>query len=116
MNYPVFIINLDRFIAHYHQQESDFCRNALLKQRGPASPRACIAPATFAIVGELQLTTIASVKIKKIQHKVYEVRASKRPAIRAFEGACRPPRKCKWRGLLDTLDNYTNLGNILLFE
>ena len=33
----------------------------------------------FSIVGELQLTTIASVKIKKIQHKVYEL-------LRAWEG------------------------------
>ena len=33
----------------------------------------------FAIVGELQLTTIASVKLKKVQHKVYEL-------LRAWEG------------------------------
>ena len=33
----------------------------------------------FPIVGELQLTTIASVKVKKVQHKVYEV-------LRAWEG------------------------------
>ena len=33
----------------------------------------------FAIVGELQLTTIDSVKVKKVQHKVYEV-------LRAWEG------------------------------
>ena len=33
----------------------------------------------FTIVGELQLTTIASVKVKKVQHKVYEL-------IRAWEG------------------------------
>ena len=33
----------------------------------------------FPIVGELQLTTLASVKVKKVQHKVYEL-------IRAWEG------------------------------
>ena len=33
----------------------------------------------FSIVGELQLTTIASVKVKKVQHKVYEL-------LRAWEG------------------------------
>ena len=33
----------------------------------------------FSIVGELQLTTIASVKVKKVQHRVYEL-------LRAWEG------------------------------
>ena len=33
----------------------------------------------FPIVGELQLTTIESVKLKKVQHKVYEL-------LRAWEG------------------------------
>ena len=33
----------------------------------------------FPIVGELQLTTLASVKLKKVQHKVYEL-------LRAWEG------------------------------
>ena len=33
----------------------------------------------FPIVGELQLTTLASVKVKKVQHKVYEL-------LRAWEG------------------------------
>ena len=33
----------------------------------------------FQVVGELQLTTVASVKVKKVQHKVYEL-------LRAWEG------------------------------
>ena len=33
----------------------------------------------FPVVGELQLTTLASVKLKKVQHKVYEL-------LRAWEG------------------------------
>ena len=82
--YRNFISTTVRYKNKYHadclwQGKPPPFRNLMVNVLFSYPPGEADPAARFPIVGELQLTTLASVKLKKVQHKVYEL-------LRAWEG------------------------------